>query len=85
MGRYKLTKKAWSLIAIAGIAGIIAGGIKFGVLDKTKDDLSKIKNNAVKVSQLFDKNDSDEEKYAKVEEIVKEKDTINISLDEWIG
>ena len=61
MGRYKLTKKAWSLIAIAGIAGIIAGGIKFGVLDKTKDDLSKIKNNAVKVSQLFDKNDSDEE------------------------
>lgn len=85
MGRYKLTKKAWSIIAVAGIAGIIFGGIKLGVLDKAKSDASKLKDKAKEISQTFSKDDSEEEKYTKASEIVKEDNTINLSLDEWIG
>ena len=82
MRRIKLTPLAKILIVVITVLGIAFGFYKTGVFTKAKNQMKDAKN---KVVSVFDKNDSDEEKYAKAEEIVKEEGTINISLDEWIG
>lgn len=75
MRKIKLTPFARTLIAMIAILGIVFGLWKTGVFTKAKGQ----------VQSVFSKNDSDEEKYAKAEEIVKEDGVINISLDEWVG
>lgn len=82
MRKIKLTPLARIIIVAIAVLGIVFGFYKTGVFTKAKGQMSDAKN---KVASVFDKNDSDEEKYAKAEEIVKEDGTINISLDEWIG
>ena len=74
----KLTPFAKALIVIIAILALGFGLFKAGIFTKAKGQLNSVKS-------VFNKNDSDDEKYAKAEEIVKEAGTINISLDEWTG
>ena len=74
----KLTPFAKALIVIIAILALGFGLFKAGIFTKAKGQLNSVKS-------VFNKNDSDDEKYAKVEEIVKEAGTINLSLDEWTG
>lgn len=82
MTKIKLTPLAKILIVAIVILATIFGFYKTGIFTKAKDQMLGAKD---KVASVFNKNDSDEEKYKKAEEIVKEDGTINLSLDEWIG
>lgn len=87
--RFRLTTTAKVLIAViilAVIGGGIFAGLKTGVIkDDTKETKEKIDNAIHKVSK------EDAEEYAGDDEdsvITMDKeteDTINLSLDEWIG
>ncbi len=82
MKRIKLTPLAKTLIVMIAVVAMGFGLFKTGVFNKAKGQIQQAK---VKTQSVFNKDDSDEEKYAKAEEIVKADNTINLSLDEWVG